>query len=200
VLAVVRDELGRHRLQLAAEEQVEEERRHEVVAMMAERDLGRAKLACHAIQDAAAQTRAQRAHGGALGHQPFDHAVRVLLGDPEVDAAAAQVRGQHVLRKARLLLVEVDRDEGERHRRAALERQQDVEQTVAVLAPGQADHHVVAGFDHRVVGDGLAHLALEALGELVDLELRAPGIPCAQGGRVGRRCGQGRAVFHGPQF
>ena len=62
VPAVVGDELRRHRLQLAAEEEVEEERREDVVAMMAERDLGRADLAGHAIDDAAPQARAQRAH------------------------------------------------------------------------------------------------------------------------------------------
>ena len=45
VPAVVGDELRRHRLQLAAEEEVEEERREDVVAVMAERDLRGADLA-----------------------------------------------------------------------------------------------------------------------------------------------------------
>ena len=45
VLAVVGHELRRHRLQLAAVEQVQEERLQDVVAVVAERDLGRAELA-----------------------------------------------------------------------------------------------------------------------------------------------------------
>jgi hypothetical protein len=37
------------------------------------------------------------------------------------------------------------------------------------LAAGQADHDLVAVLDHVEVGDGLAHLAVQALGQLVDL-------------------------------
>ena len=48
VAAVVAQQLGRHRLELAAVEQVEEEGLEDVVAVMAERDLGRAQLAGHA--------------------------------------------------------------------------------------------------------------------------------------------------------
>ena len=111
----------------------------------------------------------------------------------------AQVARQDVGGKAGLLLVEVDRDEGEGNRRPALQREQDVEQAVAVLAAGQADHHAVAGLDHRVVADGLADLALQALGELVGLELRAPRI--ARGARRRRSRRRGRAaashVVHG---
>ena len=48
------------------------------------------------------------------------------------------------------------------HRRAALQRQQHVEQRVRVLAAGQADHHAVALTDHRVVRDRLAHEPAQA--------------------------------------
>src|SRR5450755_5008397 len=58
VLAVVGDELRRHRLQLGGEKKIEKECRQYVVAVMTERDLGRAELARHAIQDATAQARA----------------------------------------------------------------------------------------------------------------------------------------------
>ena len=171
VPAVVGDELRRHRLQLAAEEQVEEERREHVVAMMAERDLGRAELAGDAVQHAAAQPRAQRAHRRAFGDHALDDAVGVLLGDAERHAAAVEIARQHVGGKARLLLVEVDRDELERQRRAPLQRQQDVEQPVAVLAARQADHHAVAGVDHRIVGDRLPDQPAQALAQLVELEV-----------------------------
>src|SRR5512147_962085 len=49
VPAVVRPELGRHGLQLAAEEQVEKERSQDVVAVVAEGDLGRTEFARDAV-------------------------------------------------------------------------------------------------------------------------------------------------------
>jgi hypothetical protein len=64
--AVVGDQLRRHRLELAAEQQVEKERMHDVVAMVAERDLVGAEFLGGAVDDAAAQARAQRAGGLAL--------------------------------------------------------------------------------------------------------------------------------------
>ena len=54
-----------------------------------------------------------------------------------------------------------------RHRRLLLQLQQHVEHRVAVLAAGQADHHLVAVLDHPEVGDRLADLVAQALGELV---------------------------------
>src|SRR3546814_12159800 len=64
-----------------------------------------------------------------------------------------QVLRQHVFREAGLLLVEVHRGQRERHRRLFLQLQQDVEQGVAVLAAGQADHDLVAVIDHAEVAD-----------------------------------------------
>ena len=46
-----------------------------------------------------------------------------------------------------------------------------VEQAVAVLAAREAHHDPVALFDHAEVGDRLAHLAAQALGKLVGLEI-----------------------------
>ena len=59
--AIVGDQLGRHGLERAGEEQVEQQRFDEVVGMMAERDLGRADLRGDPVQHAAPQPRAQRA-------------------------------------------------------------------------------------------------------------------------------------------
>ena len=64
VLAVVGDEPRRHRLERAGEEQVQQQRLDEVVEVMAERDLRGADLGGDAVQDAAAQPRAQRARRG----------------------------------------------------------------------------------------------------------------------------------------
>ena len=121
VLAVVGDELGRHRFQLAAEEHVEEERLEDVVAMVAERDLGRAELARDAVEHAAPQPRAERAHRLAFGDDALHHRIGVLLGDAVRHAAATRdSRGSTCSGKARLLLVEVDRDDVERRPARAL--------------------------------------------------------------------------------
>src|SRR5689334_13119172 len=47
---------------------------------------------------------------------------------------------------------------------------------MAVLAARQAHHHLVARLDHREVGDRLAYLPADALGELVLLVVRLAGI------------------------
>jgi hypothetical protein len=52
-------------------------------------------------------------------------------------------------------------------RRARLQLEQDVEQAVAVLAARHAHHDLVAFLDHVEVDDGLAHLAAQALFQLV---------------------------------
>ena len=80
-------------------------------------------------------------------------------------------------REAGLLLVEIDGDELEAHRRLALQAQQHVEQRVGVLAAGQADHDDVAVVDHPVVADGLADEAAQ-----LGLELLEPAGRLSRGG------------------
>ena len=53
VIALVGHQLGRHRLELAAEEHVQEQRFYHVIAMMPQRDLVRAEFLRHAVDDAA---------------------------------------------------------------------------------------------------------------------------------------------------
>ena len=72
-----------------------------------------------------------------------------------------------MFRKARLLLVEVDRHDLEANRCDLLQVEQHVEQGVAVLATGQADHDLVAVLDHVVVGDGFAGKTAQAFLQLV---------------------------------
>src|SRR5512133_1658815 len=105
VTAVVAHQLGRHALELAAKEHVQEEGLQHVVAVMAERDLGDLELVGHPVQDAAAQARTQAAHGLALGNDLLDDAVGVLRLDVKLEAELGQVLGQDVRRKAGLLLV-----------------------------------------------------------------------------------------------
>src|ERR671922_660304 len=111
VTTVLGPELRRHGLEPAAEEQVEEQGLDDVVPVMAEGDLGDAILARPAVQRAAAQPRAQSAHGLAFGDHPLHHAVRVLLDHVEGHADLLQVVGQYLRGEVRLLLVEVYRDQ-----------------------------------------------------------------------------------------
>ncbi len=158
-------ELRRHGLELAAEEHVEEQRLDDVVAVMAERDPGDAVLGGVAIERTAPEPRAQPAHRATLRDHPLHDPIGVLLDHVVRDAECRQVSRQHVRGEIRLLLVEVDRHQLEAHRRAALHRQQHVQQRVRVLAARQADHHAVALADHRVVGDGLADLPAQPRGQ-----------------------------------
>ncbi len=170
----------------------------DVVAMMAERDLGRSQFAGDAIQHAAAQARTQRTGGLACGDHALDDGIGVLVLDVEGHVDAAQVVGQHVGGKARLLLVEVDRDDVEADRRVLAQEEQDVEQGEGILAAGKADHDLVAGFDHVEVGDGLPDFAAQALGQFVGFEGCLPGL--AGGWRGIRMCGKRcvHAVSAGP--
>ena len=72
-------EPGRHALQRARVERAEEQRLDQVVAVVAERDLGAAHLDRGVVEDAAAQPRADRAGGLPLGDEPPDHRVGVAV-------------------------------------------------------------------------------------------------------------------------
>ena len=76
----------------------------------------------------------------------------------------------HALRKTRLFLVEIDRDQLELDGGLFLQTHQHVQQAIAVLAAGQADHDAIALLDHAEIADRLAHLAPDALGKLVGFE------------------------------
>ena len=110
-------------------------------------------------------------------------------------ATFGQITRQDVGGKPRLLLVEVDGDDLERDWRALLQREEDIEQCITVLAAGQADHDAVAGLDHRVVGNGFAGQPLQALGQLVGFNRGAPRI--ARPGGDGRYAFLTHDVFHG---
>src|SRR6218665_2307960 len=130
------------------------------------------------------------AGGLALGDQPLDDAVGVFGFDVVWHAGAGQVPGQHMRGKARLLLVQVHRHQVEGDGRAGAQLEQDVQQRVAVLAAGHADHDFVAGFDHVEVVDGLAHCAAQALFEFAGFAF-GPGVGWAGAGCVGPRAWHG---------
>ncbi len=156
VAPVLGQELGRHRLEATAVEEVQEEGLDDVVAVVAEGDLVDVVLAGPAIERAAPEPTAETALGlPGRDHAP-DDAVGVLLEDLEGHPEPAQVFGQHVLGKARLLLIEIHRHELELDRRRPLLREQQIEHRVRVLAPRETDHHAIAGLDHAEIRDRLA--------------------------------------------
>ena len=87
VRAVVGHQLGRHRLERAGEEQVQQQRLDEVVGVMAERDLGRADFLRDAVEHAAAQPRAQRAGRRAVVEDVVDRLADVGVLDAVLPAA-----------------------------------------------------------------------------------------------------------------
>ncbi len=167
MLAIVRLQLGRHALQFTAEEHVQEEGFHDVVAMMAERDLGCAQFGGDPVQDAAPQARAQRAGGLAFRNQALDDAVGILVFDMVGDTQLVQVGRQDMVGEIRLFLIQVYRDDLEIDRRPFAQGHQDIQQGVTILAAGQADHHLVAVLDHIEIADRLANLAAQALVQLI---------------------------------
>ncbi len=76
-----------------------------VVAVVPERDLVAAQFTRHAVQNAPAQAAAQAAQGFALRDHLFDHSVGVLRFNVKRHPELRQVSGQHLGRKAGLLLV-----------------------------------------------------------------------------------------------
>ncbi len=68
-----------------------------------------------------------------------------------------------MLRKARLLLVQVDRHQLEIHRRPVPQHHQHVEHGVGILAPTETDQDPIALLDHVEVRDGTAGFALQFL-------------------------------------
>ncbi|EXI77664.1 MAG: hypothetical protein AW12_03101 [Candidatus Accumulibacter sp. BA-94] len=159
---VVGEQFGRHRLELAGEEEVEEQGMDDIITMVAQRNLVGTEFPGGAINDAAAQAGAQRAGRLAFRDGVLDDRVSVLLDDPVVDPDLLQVSGQHLCREAGLLLVEVHGDQAEIDRRTLAKRHQHRQQGVGVLAAGDADQNGVAVLDHLVVGNRLADLAFQS--------------------------------------
>ena len=168
VTVVVAAQLGRHGFHLAAEKHVQEQGFHDVVTVVAEGDLVGADLLGEAVQAAAPQARAQAAGGFPLRHLLLDDGIGVLFQDVVVHPFFFQVFGQHMLREAGLLLVQVHRHQLEIHRRGVLQIAQNLQHGVGILAAGQAHHHLVAVLDHVEVGDRPAGLAAQLLLQLVE--------------------------------
>ncbi len=134
VFAVVAHQLRRHPFHFAAVEHIQKQRLQDIVAMMAEGDLGRPELGGGTIEDAATQARAQRAGGFSFRDLLFDDAVGVLFDNLVFNPQLLQIRRQNMLREPWLLLIEVHRHQREGDGRAFLQIAQDLQHGIAVLA------------------------------------------------------------------
>ena len=135
MFTVITHQLRRHTFHLAAVEHIEEQRLQDIVAVMAQGNFGRAQLGRGAIQNTAAQTRAQRAGGFPFRNFLFHNTVGIFFDDFVLNAQIFEVFRQNVLREARLFLVKVARHQGKIHRRALLKITQDLQHGVAVFTP-----------------------------------------------------------------
>ena len=89
-----------------------------------------------------------------------------------------QILGQDVIRETRLLLIQVDRNQLETNGRALLQFEQNVQHGIAVFAATDADHHLVAFFNHIEVHNRLADFAAQAFFQLEGLVVDALCIVC----------------------
>ena len=161
-LAVVAQKFRRHAFEFAAKKHVEEEGLQHVIAVMTQCQFVALQLACHFVQNTAAQTTAQTAHGFAFGNFVLDDGVGVLRFNVKRNAHVFQIGGQDFCGKAGLLLVQVDGNEFKVNGRTRFHFEQNVEHAVAVFAARHADHDAVAFFNHVEFADGLTHLAAQA--------------------------------------
>lgn len=173
VTPIVRAQLGRHRLEAAAMEHIEEEGLDDVIAVMAQRQTVRANLVGIGIQIAAAQARTQGTGGFALWNLVHHDRVGIALEDVVLHAQRLKVGRQNLLGEAWLLLIKVDRHQFKANRRDFLQVQQHVQHGVAVFATRQANHHLVAVLDHVVIRDRLSGQTTQAFLQLVLVDTQA---------------------------
>ena len=104
-LAVVAQELGWHAFEFAAKEHVEKKGLQHVIAVVTQGQFVALQLACHFVQNTAAQTTAQAAHGFAFGNFVLHDGVGVLRFNVKRNAHVFQIGRQNFCGKARLLLI-----------------------------------------------------------------------------------------------
>jgi hypothetical protein len=151
-----------HRLELAGEEQVEEERLDDVLPVMSQGDLGATELLGRAVEDPPAEPGAEAAVGlvrrDLLGHDR----VGVLGQHVELSPASLEPAPERLAVVAGLLLVEVDRDEREFDRGVAAQLVEEDEEGAGVLASRDGDQDPLAGLDHAELDHDLADGPLQA--------------------------------------
>src|SRR5690554_4769752 len=188
VATIIGAQLGRHGLEVATIEHVEEEGLDDVVPVVPQRHLGGADLVGKGVEIATTQARTQGTGGLALGHLLLDDGIGVAFEDVVRNAQAIKVGRKHMLGEAGLLLVHVYRYDLEADGRDLLQVQQHVQHGVAVLATGQADHDLVAVLDHVVIGNRFCRQTTQTFLQFVLVHAKA-----GHGGEPG--CTQNRAFY-----
>ena len=118
------------------------------------------------VEDAAAQTRAERTHVFARGNEFLDDGIRVLIFDVVRHAGRFEVLFHRRGGAARDVLVDVYGDEVKMHGSTGLEFPEDFQQDVTVFAAAHRDRNFVTLTDHAVVGNCLGGEAHDAFFEL----------------------------------
>ena len=138
--------------------------------MMTQRDPGGTDLLGKTVKTATSQARTQAAGRFTLRHHFLHDTVSVLLQYVIRYFQLGQVGWQYLLRKSRLLLIEVYSDQFEVHRSAIAQVNQDVEHRVGVLAPRDTHHHLVVLLYHVVIGNSFARVATQALLQFIEFQ------------------------------
>ena len=167
VLAIIRQQLGRHGLDAAAIEQVQEQGFDDVIAMMSQRDPRYSIVAGKIVQRAASHARAQTAGRAPLRNDAFHHAVGVLLDYVEWNIEPGGILGKNVFREIGLFLIQVHGEQLKMDRRPFLQGKQHVQQGVGIFTTGKTDHDPVTFTDHIKISDGATGVALQALHHLM---------------------------------
>ncbi len=90
-----------------------------------------------------------------------------MVFDVKRHTQSGQILGQDVGGKAGLFLIQIHRHQLKPHGRTRLQLEQNVQQAIAVFAPRQADHHLIAFANHGVVHNGLPGQTAQAFFEFM---------------------------------
>ena len=74
-----------------------------------------------------------------------------------------------MLGEARLLLIQVHRNNVEMDRRMGFHVEQNIEHGITVFAAGQTHHDPITVFNHVEVSNGFAHMTTQSLVQLVEV-------------------------------
>ena len=156
---VVGGVLRGHGLELAGVEEVHQEGLQGVVAVVAQRDLVALQTLGGGVEDASAQPGAQGAVGLGLVQSLGDDRVGVLGEYLEGQAKVLKPGDHRAPVVARLLLIEVDRDQLDRKGETIADVFEQVQQ--GVLAAADGDHDPIAGSQQLVALGGLLDVSKE---------------------------------------
>ena len=141
--------------------------------MVSEGNLFRAQFGRDAIEMPSSKPGTEGTGGLTFRDKTFDDGIGVTLFNVERNSDRCEIFGEDVSRKSWLFLVQIDRHQVELDWRPTLQDEQQVQQSIAVLAAGKADHNFIALLDETIVTDRLPDLAqqssLQLFGRFVQL-------------------------------